>query len=301
MPGSSARSCSASRCTARPIRTASKPPPRKGSASARGQRGFALLIVLWMLVLIAFMTAHVTATGRTEIRIAANLAANAAAQAAADGGVYQAIFNLADPRPEGRWALDRAPHDVDIGGSRVTLRLEDEDARVNPSYASVALLEALLRVVGADPGAAASLAQRIAEWVGSASTGRQPATVLAEYQAAGLDYGPPGSPLESLDELLRVRGMTPGLFAALRPHLTLFGQPVPDRAGADPEVAAALALLGPPAPGVRGALPTASDVITARIHATAQGPAIAIAARVAVARIGPSQPNGYTLLAWENA
>ena len=62
-----------------------------------------------MLVLIAFMTAHVTATGRTEIRIAANLAANAAAQAAADGGVYQAIFNLADPRPERRWALVNRP------------------------------------------------------------------------------------------------------------------------------------------------------------------------------------------------
>src|SRR4051812_50099589 len=129
MPGSSARSCSASRCTARPIRTASKPPPRKGSASARGQRGFALLIVLWMLVLIAFMTAHVTATGRTEIRIAANLAANAAAQAAADGGVYQATFNLADPRPERRWALDLAPHEGGIGAHPGTLRGDKRDAR----------------------------------------------------------------------------------------------------------------------------------------------------------------------------
>ena len=275
--------------------------PQLLSAPARGQRGFALLIVLWMLVLIAFITAHVTAAGRTEIRIAGNLAANAAAQAAADGAIYQAIFNLADPRPERHWALDRAPHDIDIGGSRVTLRLEDEDARVNPSYASPALVAALLQVVGSDPGSAASLANGIAEWVGSASSRRPAAAVLAEYQAAGLDDGPPGAPLESLDELLRVRGMTPTLFAALRPHLTLFGQPVPDRAGADAEIAAALALLGPPAPGVRGALPTASDVITARIHATAQGPAIAIAARVAVARIGPSQPNGYTLLAWENA
>jgi general secretion pathway protein K len=269
---------------------------------ARGQRGFALLIVLWTLVLIAFITAHVTATGRTEIRIAANLAANAAAQAAADGGVYQAIFNLADPRPERRWALDRAPHEIDIGGSRVTLRLDDEDARVNPSYASPALLEALMRVVGADPGAAASLAQGIAEWTGSASTRRSAAAVLAEYQAAGLDYGPPGAPLESVDELLRVHGMTPAIFNALRPHLTLFGQPVPDRAGADPEVAAALALLGPPAAGItRTALPAVSDTMTARIRATAQGPANAIATRVAVARIGPSQPNGFTLLAWENA
>src|SRR5215213_5589981 len=105
MPVSSARNCSANRCAARPIRTGSRVMP--GMAPARGQRGFALLIVLWMLVLIAFITAHVTAAGRTEIRIAGNLAANAAAQAAADGAIYQAIFNLADPRPELRWALDR--------------------------------------------------------------------------------------------------------------------------------------------------------------------------------------------------
>jgi general secretion pathway protein K len=268
------------------------------TAPARGQRGFALLIVLWMLVLIAFITAHVTAAGRTEIRIAGNLAANAAAQAAADGATYQAIFSLADPRPELRWALDRTPHDIDIGGSRVTLRLEDEDARVNPSYASPALLAALLQVVGSDPGSAASLANAIAEWAGSGQ--RPPAAVLAEYQAAGLDYSPPGAPLESLDELLRVRGMTPALFAALRPHLTLFGQPVPDRAGADAEIAAALALLPPRTGGAQPLQPIASDTMTARILATAQGPGNAIATRVAVARIGPSQPNGYILLAWEN-
>ena len=274
--------------------------PQLLSAPAGGQRGFALLIVLWMLVLIAFITAHVTAAGRTEIRIAGNLAANAAAQAAADGGVYQAIFNLADPRPERRWALDRAPHDVDIGGSRVTLRLEDEDARVNPSYASVALLEALLRVVGSDPGSATSLANAIAEWAGSGST-RSAAAVLAEYQAAGLDYGPPGAPLESLDELLRVRGMTPAVLAALRPHLTLFGQPMPDSAGADAEVAAALALLAPRTGGVQALRPTAADTMTARIHATAQGPSNAIATSVAVVRISPTQSNGHTLLAWDNA
>src|SRR5437764_15337752 len=175
MPGSSARNCSANRCAARPIQTGSRPMPQLLSAPARGQRGFALLIVLWMLVLIAFITAHVTAAGRTEIRIAGNLAANAAAQAAADGAIYQAIFNLADPRPERGWALDRAAHEIEIGRSRVTLRLEDEDGKVNPSLASTALLEALLRVVGADPGTAAGLAAAIAEWVGSSSNRRPPA------------------------------------------------------------------------------------------------------------------------------
>ena len=35
--------------------------------------GFALIIVLWTLVLIAFIVAHITASGRTEVRIAGNL------------------------------------------------------------------------------------------------------------------------------------------------------------------------------------------------------------------------------------
>jgi general secretion pathway protein K len=264
------------------------------------QRGFALLIVLWALVLIAFITAHVTASGRTEIRIAGNLAANAAALAAADGAIYQAIFNLSDPRPERRWALDAAAHEIEIGRSRVTLRLEDEDARVNPSLASPALLEALLRVLGSDPGSAAGLANAIAEWVGSGTPRRPPVVALAEYQASGLDYGPPGTLLESLDELARVRGMTPALLAALRPHLTLFGSPNPNRADADPEVAAALALLGQKTPG-NVAPPTAPpNMVTARIHAAAQGPGNALVTRTAIARVGPSLPNGYILLAWEN-
>src|SRR5438874_11749980 len=168
MPVSSARNCSANRCSARPIQTGSRPMPQLLSAPARGQRGFALLIVLWMLVLIAFITAHVTAAGRTEIRIAGNLAANAAAQAAADGAIYQAIFNLSDPQPDRRWALDSGARQLRIGDSVVTVTIEDEAGRINPNLASVALMEGLLRAAGDDSETAGDLAGAIAEWVGSA-------------------------------------------------------------------------------------------------------------------------------------
>jgi Tfp pilus assembly protein PilX len=65
-----------------------------GSAECRRNGGFALIIVLWTLVLIGFIVAHLTASGRTEIRIAGNLVANSASQAAADGAIFEAIFNL---------------------------------------------------------------------------------------------------------------------------------------------------------------------------------------------------------------
>src|SRR6266478_9731013 len=86
-------------------------------------RGFALIIVLWAFVLISLIVIHLTASGRTELRIAGNLAANAAAQAAADGAIYQAIFNLLDSRQDQRWPLDGSPHELQVGNSHVMLRL----------------------------------------------------------------------------------------------------------------------------------------------------------------------------------
>ena len=135
----------------------------KGAATRilRTERGFALLIVLWMLVLIAFITLQVTATGRTEARIAANMAANAAAAAAADGAIFEAIFNLNDPRPERRWMPDGAAHELQIGNSRIAVSVEDEAGRINPNLAAPALLEGLLRAVGTKRENAADLAQAI--------------------------------------------------------------------------------------------------------------------------------------------
>jgi hypothetical protein len=62
--------------------------------------------VLWTLVLIAFIVEHLTASGRTEIRIASNLVANAVAQSAADGAIFEAVFNLSGPQPHRRWPVD---------------------------------------------------------------------------------------------------------------------------------------------------------------------------------------------------
>jgi general secretion pathway protein K len=273
-----------------------RPPPPAVSRNG----GFALIIVLWTLVLIGFIIAHLTASGRTEIRIASNLVANSEAQAAADGAIFEAIFNLSDPQANQRWPIGAAPRQIVIGSSRVMVQLEDEASWINPSTASPALLEALLRVTGSDPQSARNLALAIGEWVGSAASPRPQEALLADYRAAGLDYGPPGGPLESLGELGRVLGMTPATLAAIRPHLTLFGPAEPNPATADPRVAAALALLPPANSSAPLANPAIQDQLTARITAAASGPRNARVIRVAVVRIGAALPQGYTVLAWEN-
>jgi len=84
--------------------------------------GFALLIVLWTLVLIAFIVAHLTASGRTEIRIARNLVADAVAEAADDGAIFTAVFNQLDPNPYQRWLLNGPARELTIGSLFRTLR-----------------------------------------------------------------------------------------------------------------------------------------------------------------------------------
>jgi general secretion pathway protein K len=271
------------------------------SPSPAGSRagGFALIIVLWTLVLIAFIVAHMTASGRAEISIANNLVSDSVAQAAANGAIFEAIFNQSDPRPEQRWPADGTAHEIVVGSSRVAVRLQDEASWINPSTASPLLIEALLRVTGSDADSAHSLAAAISEWVGSATFPRPQDVVLAEYRAAGLDYGPPGGPLETIGELGRVIGMTPEVLAAIRPHLTLFGPPQPNPATTDPVAAAALALAQPQTaqtpPPTNPAVP---DMLTVRITAAAAGPGNARVVRAAVIRAGASLPQGYNLLAW---
>ncbi len=270
------------------------------STLLRRSGGFALLIVLWTLVLIAFVVLHLTASGRTEIRIADNLVANGVAAAAADGAIAEAIFNLSDPRPEQRWPIDGSPRTLTIGDCRVDVRLEDEATRINPNLASPALMEALLQVVGSDPDAARRIAAAIADWVGSSTTSKTADALQAEYRAAGLDYGPPGAPLETMDELGRVLGVTSTLYAALKPYLTLYG-PAEPKPGADPIVTAAVARL----PQLGGEAPPSAaspqDVLTVRIIAAARGPGNAHVVRTAVVRIGASLPQGYMVAAWGSA
>ncbi len=248
--------------------------------------------MLWVLVLVGFLVAHMTATGRTEVRIARNLYTNAAAEAAIGGAISEAVFRLTDPDPNQAWQLDGSRHELTIGGSRIVLQIADEAARINPNFASPALLEGLLRATGNDAVTAKRLAVAITEWVGIPA-GRAQAAAAAQYAA-------PRQPIESLDELTRVVGMTPNLLAALRPHLTIYGPPVPDPDIADPVVAAALGFVSGQRGGSLQAAAVASrrgGFITARIIATAHGPDNAEVTRVTVIRLDPAKPLRFIVLA----
>ncbi len=253
--------------------------------------GFALLIVLWTLVPLSLLFIMLASASRSDAQLTANLRGAAELEAVADGAIYGAVFTLLQGVPA-RSAGAPGVEVISLSGL------------VNPNVAPPELLQALLVRLRADPREAGQVAGAIVAWrtpgqQTKPNGGRAPLEKIAEYQAAGLDHGPPGAPFETIGELLEVRGMTPTLLAALAPHLTLYSEGEPDPALADPIVRGALRDVGITSRG-----PANNQVV--RITATVRrsgsmGTDGIRAARRAVLRIGPSQNGrGWRVLSWES-
>lgn len=265
------------------------------------QRGFVLLLVLSILVLLAAIALHLSAAGRTEARIAFNLVGNAKAESLADAGVSRAVFGLLDPAPERRWALDGIAHRIKLQGGTATVTLRDENEKINPNLAPEKLMFALLEAVGVEPDHARHLAAAIADWVAPGTVARPFGAKAAEYANAGLSYGPPNAPFESIGELGRVLGMTPEILDALRPYISIFSiVPIPDPEGAAPIVQQAIETYRS-ASGLAGIVqsPRRGGRLIAAVTVTARTESGAIFIRKAVFRLEPQAPKGYVLLAWE--
>ncbi|HEY4173676.1 MAG TPA: hypothetical protein VGM42_11670 [Rhodopila sp.] len=250
------------------------------------EQGFALLIVLWAMVLLALLVTGIMGTGRTEAKLAGNLEVNARLQAAADGAVYNVIFQ--------EMTKGSAPGQIVHGATRILV--EDEAGKINPNAASPELLRALLHHIGVDDGTAASLAAAITDWRDDGPTPSPGGAKAPQYIAAGRQYGPPQELFQSIGELANVLGMTPASLDRLAPHLSIYNTTEPQLAVADPVVAAALRDVADGQDTIASA-PSDSHVFS--ITATVSGPDGAQAVRHADVRVATDDhgPN-YNILTW---
>ena len=232
-------------------------------------RGFALIVVLWFLVLIAAMSTYLIANARFETAIARNLLAAASAEALADSGIAQAVFDQTDAVEASRWPLDGAPHTIRLPDGDVTIRLFDERQKVNPNRAAESLLAALFEAAGVERALSRRIGASITDWVDRDAEARPLGAERDQYAAAGRSYAPPNAPIDHLDELQLVLGVTPQIYASVRPYLSILTDTVrPDGVMAPAVVQRALRLdpqqtARTDAPAVPVASPLEDELLTA--------------------------------------
>jgi general secretion pathway protein K len=264
----------------------------------REQRGFALLIVVWSLVLLSFILAHVLSAGRGEVELARNLRAAAEAEPVADGAVQNTIFHLLDPSPA-HWPL-QGRHRLALPGGVADIRIENVAGKINPNTADATLLDAALTLCGVTGSSQSRIAQAIMAWRAPANAGDRPG---ADYQAAGLGYAPPGAPFETDAEVGLVLGMTPALCACLLPQISVYQEnDTPSVRAADPFVLRALGMFA--AQTGAGALLSGDDAAgepTVTITAAAIGRAGGHFTRRATIRLVPGRRGRpFRVLAWKS-
>lgn len=261
-------------------------------------KGFALLIVLWSLVLIGLLTTQILASGRTAMLLARNIREAAQARAAADGAIQEAIFHLLLTGGD-HWAADGSVHALDDGGIPIAIRADSLAGTINPNLASTALLAGLFQAAGAGPGQAHRIADAIIAWRSPPLDDKQEKAELAAYRRLGLPYGPPGHDFADLSELADIAGMPPALLANAMPYLSLYQTGDPDPAKAVPKVRQALALSGQSgADG--GAYTGVAPVVAIQAVAGVKGK-FAVRRVAIVSLIGQNGPSPFQILAVTDA
>ena len=221
------------------------------------ERGWALVSVLWALTMLALMAAATEALTATSWRAEQHAIVDSRADTALDAAVVRAVLGISDRRAEARWRVDGAHRRFVFDGLVLDVAVQDEAGRIDLNASGTALLVALFTANGLAPDAASRLVGRIVDW----RTPPGPATLNGgsddDYRAARLSYLPRHGLFQCVDEVKLVLGMTPQLFARIRPALTVYSK----HASFDASVAPAASLLAlyPNDPGKIDAVLRARD------------------------------------------
>jgi general secretion pathway protein K len=264
-----------------------------------GPRGFALVTVLWAMLILAAIAASIIATGRTESRLSATHRGIAELDAVADAAINLTILHLLAPDAEDRPPVDSTPFAIEFAGYRIAMSAQDESGKVDLNMADGDLLRQLLIAAGVDARDAQLLLDKILDWREGGIGKRINGAKAGDYRAAGFLYGPRNGPFQSVEELQLVMGITPALYRRLAPSLTIHSQtPWVDPAFAPPDVMTALdGLGGTSAPARQANAARTGGVMVGHaftIRAALEGPDGLRVARTAVIRLSgtPGAPVG---------
>jgi general secretion pathway protein K len=216
---------------------------RLAATQDRGEQGFIIVAVLWILAALAtFATVYSLYVSSTAIgsRVGQDrLQAEALVSAALELTAFRLLGATDENRPRS------GDFGFQMGHANVTATFRSEGARIDLNEAPKELLAGLFSTLGAKPDDAAYDADRIIGWRKKTKVPGENAEV-GLYKDASLDYGPRQAPFQNVAELRFVLGLPPALVESALPFVTVFnGTPKIDVIKAAPEVIASLPHINP--------------------------------------------------------
>lgn len=204
---------------------------RKCSAPA-GQRGVALIVVLWIFIFLFVVAFEFSTAAREEAsavhRFGEETAGYYLAVAGFERGLYRYLSRQGVPAQASARdddPFDGAWHEESLGGGVLRVRMVDEGGKININRASEETLRRVFSNLGLDGVRRDTLVDSILDWRDEDDLHRANGAEDEYYRALEQPYSARNGPLDTVADLLWIRGVSRELY---------FGATERDRQGAEP-------------------------------------------------------------------
>ncbi len=210
--------------------------------------GVVLIMVLWVIAILSMVVLEFAFAMRTEVNVAKNYKTETQLYAMAEGGVQRAITELIykqDPRvqqkrdkkleevpPDQReWMTDGRVYRLPFEQGFCDVRVFGEAGKVNINAVSDPTLRKIIGQLGLEGEARDIVVDSILDWRDPGDLHRLNGAKNDYYQSLKEPYNCKSGNLDSIEELLLVRGVTPDLFYGRKGTNKGDGSPMSDGIG----------------------------------------------------------------------
>jgi general secretion pathway protein K len=186
------------------------------------QKGFALVLVLWLIALLTIIAASFSTHSKVETRLTGNSIDALHSRLLAQSAVNRAILELMVSDPAQRWNSNGQVYPIETDQGRVKLSIRNSSGLLDLNRAPREQLVKLFALIAEDELDREALADRLKDWRDSDDLRHLNGAEDADYRSAGYPYTTAGRDLVSIDELAYVLGFDAAKVERLRPYVTLY-------------------------------------------------------------------------------
>ena len=195
----------------------------KNDISNGAKKGAALIIVLWIILILSLVATGLSFMMRAEVKLTSYRRAREKAFYLAESGIEIArAFLVEDIKPENNQSCDflaekwrsnpERYEDVSLGEGVYRLTVTDEESRLNVNTADEESLRKLFYLIKVEKECADELVDAILDWIDENDLHRLNGAEDDYYLGLDKPYRCKDAPLDTLEELLLVKGVTKEIF-----------------------------------------------------------------------------------------
>lgn len=193
-----------------------------------GEKGYALIFVLWVSALIAVVAAGLVTRVRTNALVASNTDRSATTEAMADGVVRLLALRLSERR---QFQRNGVPDTCDYDGTHIEFSVQDQAGLIDLNTAPAFLLTELFARLGVNGAASTQLTDAIFDFRDPDQVAQEGGTEPVLYE--GRTFGPKNASFETVEELDQIPGIEEKLYRRMIDLVTVNSF----EAGIDPDAA----------------------------------------------------------------